>query len=142
MDEFQRRDSRLRSRIHIMSTEGNNMEVHLHVQMQRYGQTVSLPDIMVLYIQTWSTGWAVFTPMTVGRPLGPVGTSVTVVPMYIYIYVYMYICILYENRGIYILSYKYIYIFIYLEKFLCIDIAICLLLYCFVAIYNILYIYI
>ena len=42
----------------------------------------------------------------------------------------------------YIYYHTNIYIFIYLEKFLCIDIAICLLLYCFVAIYNILYIYI
>ena len=49
MEEHERRDARMRNRIHIMSIEGNNMEVYLHVQMQRYGFPVPLSDILVLY---------------------------------------------------------------------------------------------
>lgn len=49
MDEFQRREARLRNRLHIMSVEGNNMEVYLHVHLQRTGYAATLPDILRIY---------------------------------------------------------------------------------------------
>eukprot|EP00435_Cladocopium_sp_Y103_P007263 s3374_g2.t1 len=50
LEEHQRREARLRNRLHIMAIESNNMEVYLHVMLQRY-EVVSLPNIMMLYEQ-------------------------------------------------------------------------------------------
>eukprot|EP00435_Cladocopium_sp_Y103_P033009 s416_g8.t1 len=51
LNEFQRRDRRMRNRLHIMNIESNNMEVYLYTMVQVYGPdyVVPLTDIMQLY---------------------------------------------------------------------------------------------
>ena len=51
MDELQRRERRMRNRLHIMNVESNNMEVYLYAMVQTYGPdyVVPLGDILELY---------------------------------------------------------------------------------------------
>ena len=51
MDELQRRERRMRNRLHIMNVESNNMEVYLYAMVQTYGPdyVVPLSDILELY---------------------------------------------------------------------------------------------
>ena len=51
MDEYERRERRMRNRLHIMSIESNNMECYLYYHVQEYGPdyVVPLPQILELY---------------------------------------------------------------------------------------------
>ena len=49
LDREQRREARLRNRLHIMSIEANNFEVHLQSLMLRRRRAATLPEVIDLY---------------------------------------------------------------------------------------------
>ena len=48
MDEHQRRERRMRNRLHIMNIESNNMEVYLYATIQQHGPDYVVPLLQII----------------------------------------------------------------------------------------------